>query len=81
MGFKKNWDVANIAGQIRQLSLNCSSSYTDGFTAWELKKDLYQIKELVNRALAESPKFGDLEQKWLTEQEQKRIINILSSKE
>ena len=81
MGLKKNWDVANIASQIRQLSLNCSSSYTDGLTAWELKKDLYQIKNIVDRALAESPNFGDLEAQWLTEQEQKRIINILKSKE
>lgn len=81
MGFRKNWDVADIASQIRQLSLNCSSSYTDGFTAWELKKDLYQIKDLVDQALKTSPDFGNLEQQWLTEQEQKRIINILKSKE
>lgn len=81
MGVNKNWDVANIASQIRQLSLNCSSSYTDGFTAWELKKDLYQIKDLVEQSLKTSPNFGDLEKQWLTEQEQKRIINILKSKE
>ncbi len=81
MGFRKNWDVANIASQIRQISVNCSSSYTDGFTAWELKKDLYQIKELIDQALKTSPNFGKLEEEWLTEQEQKRIINILKSKE
>lgn len=80
MGFRKNWDVADIAGQIRQISVNCSSSYTDGFTAWELKKDLYQIKELVDQALKTSPDFGKLEEEWLTEQEQKRIIKILKSK-
>lgn len=81
MGFRKNWDVADIASQIRQISVNCSSSYTDGFTAWELKKDLYQIKELIDQALKTSPNFGKLEEEWLTEQEQKRIINILKSKE
>jgi hypothetical protein len=73
--------VANIASQIRQISVNCSSSYTDGFTAWELKKDLYQIKELIDQALKTSPNFGTMEEEWLTEQEQKRIINILKSKE
>lgn len=79
MGFKKTWDVSDIAGQIHRLSSNCSSSYTDGFTAFELKKDLYQIKELIDQALQTAPDFGDLEQQWLTEQEQKRIIKILKS--
>ena len=44
---KKNWDVANIASQLRELSNQCSSPYNDGFTAFELKKDLYQIKDLI----------------------------------
>ena len=79
MGFNKNWDIADIAGQVRRLTLDCTSSYTDGFTAWELKKDLYQLKEIVDRALKEAPEFGDLEQQWLTEQEQKRIIKLLKS--
>jgi len=76
---KKNWDVANIASQIRELSNQCSSPYNDGFTSFELKKDLYQIKDLVEQALNRSPNFGELEQEWLTNQEQKRIIKILKS--
>jgi hypothetical protein len=76
---KKNWDVANIASQLRELSNQCSSPYNDGFTAFELKKDLYQIKDLIEQAINRSPNFGELEQQWLTEQEQKRIIKILKS--
>jgi len=76
---KKTWDVANIASQIRELSNQCSSPYNDGFTSFELKKDLYQIKDLVEQALNRSPNFGELEQEWLTNQEQKRIIKILKS--
>ncbi len=76
---KKNWDVANITSQIRELSNQCSSPYNDGFTSFELKKDLYQIKDLVEQALNRSPNFGELEQQWLTDQEQKRIIKILKS--
>lgn len=79
MGLKKTWDVSDIAGQVHRLSSNCSSRYTDGFTAFELKKDLYQIKEIVDRALQDAPNFGELEKDWLTEQEQKRIIKILKS--
>lgn len=80
MGFKKSWDVANIASQVHSLSRNCSSSYTDGFTAFECKKDLYQLKEIIDQALKESPDFGDLEKAWLKEQEQKRILNILKQR-
>ena len=76
---KKNWDVANILDQIRDLSRQCSSSYNDGFTAFELKKDLYIIKEQIDQALADAPDFGGLEQNWLTEREKKRIIKILKS--
>ena len=81
MGFKKSWDVSEITSQIHNLSRNCSSSYTDGFTAFELKKELYLLKEIVDRALKDAPDFGELEKDWLTEQEQKRIIKILKSKE
>ena len=76
---KKDWSIENIAQQVRSLSRECSSSYNDGFTAFELKKDLYQIKELVDYALSTSPNFGELEQEWLTGLEQKRIIKILKS--
>ena len=79
MGFKKSWDVSDIARQILSLSRECSSMYNDGFTSFECKKDLYQLKNIVDRALAEAPNFGEMEQQWLTEQEQKRIIKILKS--
>jgi hypothetical protein len=76
---KKSWSIEDVANQLRALSRECSSSYNDGFTAFELKKDLYQIKELVDQALNNSPNFGELEQEWLTTREQKRIIKILKS--
>ena len=76
---KKSWSVEDVAHQIHSLSRECSNSYNDGFTAFELKKDLYQIKNLVDQALLNSPNFGEMEQKWLQEQEKKRIIKILKS--
>ncbi len=79
MGFKKSWDVADIASQIHSLARECSSVYNDGFTSFECKKDLYQLKLIVDHALSNAPDFGELEQEWLTEQEQKRIIKILKS--
>jgi hypothetical protein len=75
----KNWDVSNISSQIGSLSRQCSSPYNDGFTAFELKKDLYLLKNQIDQALADAPDFGQMEQNWLTELEKKRIINILKS--
>lgn len=80
MGFRNNWDVDDIVGQIRRLSINCSSPYTDGFTSFELKKDLYLIQEVISNALKEAPSFGKLEEEWLKNREQTHIINILKQR-
>ncbi len=79
MGLRKNWDAADIANQIRSISRECSSPYNDGFVAFGFKKDLYQIKFLIDEALKNAPTFGQTEQEWLTEQEKQRIIKILKS--
>jgi hypothetical protein len=79
MGFKQNWDVADIARQIHSMARECASPYNTGFVTFEIKKDLYQLKEAIDRAIKESPNFGEMEQEWLTEQEQKRIIKHLKS--
>jgi hypothetical protein len=79
MGFKKNWEVGDITSQVHSLAREISSPYNDGYTQWHCKQDLYQIKQLVDQALARSPNFGDLEQEWLQTQEKKHIIKILKS--
>ena len=79
MGFMKNWDVSDITSQVHSLAREISSSHNDGHTQWHCKQDLYQIKQLVDQALARSPNFGDLEQEWLQTQEKKHIIKILKS--
>ena len=71
--------MEEIATQVHALARECSSPYNDGFTAFGCKKDLYQIKFLVDQALNDSPNFSSLEEEWLTEQEKKRIIKILKS--
>jgi hypothetical protein len=79
MGFKKNWEVGDITSQVHSLAREISSPYNDGFTQWNCKQDLYQIKQLVDQALSKSPHFGELEEQWLLEQEKKHIIKILKS--
>jgi len=78
MGFNKSWDVSEISQHIYRMSRECSSPYNDGYTAFEIKKELYEIKSVIDRALKNSPTFAG-EKEWLTEQEQKRIIKHLKS--
>lgn len=79
MGFKKSWDVSDISRQIHGLARECASPYNDGFTSFECKKDLYQLKTIIDEALTKAPDFGSVEKDWLTEQEKKRIVKILKS--
>jgi hypothetical protein len=79
MGFNKSWDEADIARQLHAMARECASPYNTGFITFDIKKDLYLIKEILDRALENAPDFGQLEKEWLTEQEKKRIINILKS--
>ena len=76
----RSWDVNDIAAQLLQLSNAVNSPVSNPAVAFELKKDLYLIKDLIDRSLKESPNFGKPEEQWLTLREQKRIMNILKSK-
>jgi hypothetical protein len=76
MGFKKDWDVSSVSQQIYRMARECSSPYNDGFTAFEIKKELHEIKFIIDRAMKDLPSFSG-EEEWLTEQEKKRVINIL----
>lgn len=77
---KQSWDVNDIISQLLQLSNACSSPLRNPKVAFELKQDLYLIKDFVDRAIKNSPNFGEDEEKWLTTRNQKRILNILKSK-
>lgn len=76
MGFRKPMDFNAVYHQIYMTGVEVMSSRNDGFTAWELKKDLHQLKSLIDVILNESPTFAD-EQQWLDEQEQKKLVRIL----
>ena len=76
MGFKKDWDVIDIATQINRMSYNCSSSLTDGFNAWGIKQDLLRIKWVLDDALARCPTFvGEAE--FIEKHDQDVTIKIL----
>lgn len=78
MGFKKTWDVSEMSHQIYRMSRECASPYNDGYTSFEIKKELYEIKFIIDQVLQSSPSFSG-EEEWLTDQEKKRIIKHLKS--
>jgi hypothetical protein len=76
MGFRKVWNIDNIQAQIAGAVRECTSNYNDGFSQWEIKKDLYKIKWLAEEALAQCGKFSG-EHEWIREQEKTKLIKIL----
>jgi hypothetical protein len=77
MGFNKNWDVVSIVQQINRATYECASPLNDGFTSWQIKQDLYQIKEILDAAIRRCPDFGTIESDWIREQDKKKVIKYL----
>ena len=55
------WDIEMMGHEMR-------SPYNDGFTTFEIKKKLYEIKWAVDKQLENSPNYVG-EKEWLEEQE------------
>lgn len=79
MGFKYSYNMVNAAREINAASRDASNSLNDGFIAWGAKQDLYRMKWILDQALKRCPNFGETEEAWLREQQQKQIIDILST--
>jgi hypothetical protein len=76
MGFKKPLDLNMVCHQIRSAGRELHSTYNDGFTQWEIKKELYHIKFLLDEIIESSDKFTG-EEEFLKEESQKKMIDIL----
>ena len=76
MGLKKPVDLASVVGQISAAGRELNSAYNDGFNQWEIKKELYHIKFLLDDIIERSGKFTG-EEEFLKEEYQKKMINIL----
>lgn len=57
MGFRKDWNINEILAAISRMTRECSSPYNDGFTAFEIKKELLEIKFHLEDCLERCPKF------------------------
>lgn len=79
MSFIKRWDVSDIVQQIQRATAQCTDPRNDGYVAWGVKQDLYQIKFMLDEALKRCPEFSP-EKEWLREQEKQKVIKILKDK-
>lgn len=76
MGFKKPIEVDDIKMQLMRAHGEICSAYNDGFTQWQLKKELYEIKWLLDECLKRQTTFSG-EEEWLEEQHKKQMWSEL----
>jgi hypothetical protein len=80
MGFKYCYNIENAVREIHGARRDASNSMNDGFISWGAKQDLLRLQYILDEAIRQCPSFGHIEREWIKEQEQKRIIDILSEK-
>lgn len=76
MGFKKPLEPDSIKMQLIRAHGEICSPYNDGWTAWQSKQELYEIKFLLEEMLKRQPTFTG-EEEWLTEQNKKQVWSEL----
>ena len=80
MGYKNLYsaeDITNVVRTINAIKYDVCDMKSDGWTQWDAKQDLWQLKWILDQALKNCPTFAP-EEEWLREQEKKKIIKILS---
>lgn len=72
MGFRKPLDRDSIYHKIHMAGVEINSPYNDGYTAFEVKKDLYKIKWLIEEILNDSAYLSG-EDEWVEEQSKQQM--------
>ena len=75
MGFRKP-DLISAEMNIHAAFIEVNSRFNDGFTQYEIKKDLYRLKWILDDYFAKAPVFAG-EEEWVQEMLQKRVWEIL----
>jgi vancomycin permeability regulator SanA len=77
MGFRKPMDYYSVHHQIVVTGVELNSSRNDGFVAFEMKKDLYRLKFLLDQILKDSPEFVG-EEEFLEQQSKQQMWRALN---
>ena len=70
-------DYNSVSHQIYIAGVELHSPYNDGYVQWEIKKDLYKLKWLLDEILKDSPEFTG-EEEFLQEQSKKQMWRALN---
>ena len=76
MGHRKPMDYNQVSHQIYMSGVELHSMYNDGFTQFEIKKDLYKLKWMLEEIMKDSPTFAG-EDEFLKEHEKKSMWRTL----
>jgi hypothetical protein len=76
MGYKYNYSITNAIIEVNRAQRECCDPRLDGFVAFGIKQDLYQLRSILDDALRRCPIFAG-ESEWLREQEKQKVIRIL----
>lgn len=57
MGYRQDWDAHAIKHSLWKMAYECSSPRNDGFTQFEIKKELLEIKFLIDDLVKDTPTF------------------------
>lgn len=79
MGYTRSYSITKAAQEINSAVYDATDSRMDGFVCWGAKQDLYRLKWLIEDAIKRCPHFS-VEEEWLKEQEQQRLLDILRKK-
>ena len=77
MGFKSPIDYNSVSRQIYTAGVELRSFHNDGFTQWEIKKSLYNLKWLLDEIIKDSSTFTG-EQEFIMEHEKSVVLKELS---
>jgi hypothetical protein len=76
MGFKNPLDYNRMHHQVYMAGVELHHPGNDGFTQFEIKKDLHRIKWLIDEIIADAPTFAG-EDEFLKEHEQVKMWRTL----
>ena len=76
MGFRKPMDYSSVHHQIYMAGVELHSGHNDGYTTWEIKKDLHRIKWLLDEIMADSPTYAE-EKEFLDEHSKVKMWRTL----
>jgi hypothetical protein len=76
MGYYKKIDLKETQMKILVACSETNNRFNDGYTQFEIKKELYELKWILDEYFAKAPKFVG-EDEWVVEMMQKKVIEIL----